>query len=101
LQEVAWTVLAYLQDNAVLSIGIAFIAGFAAYKSVSQDAKSGIILVLIVGTLGLFLGEFLLLYTGLMQYLEKLPELRLLFDFIAAYVGSFIVATIIHFAKPM
>lgn len=101
MQEIAWTVIAYLQGNAVLSIGIAFIAGFAAHKSVTRDAKSGILLVLIVGLSGLFLGEFLLLYTGLMEFLEKLPELRLLFDFIAAYVGSFIVATIIHFVKPM
>jgi len=75
LQEIAWTVIAYLQGNAVLSIGIAFIAGFAAHKSVTRDAKSGILLVLIVGLSGLFLGEFLLLYTGLMEFLEKLPDL--------------------------
>ena len=32
---------------------------------------------------------------------KKLPEFRVLFDFLAAYVGSFIVAAIIHFIKPM
>jgi hypothetical protein len=50
---------------------------------------------------GLFLGQFMVFFFGLHDYLEKLPELRFLFDVIVAYFGSFIVAAIIHFIKPM
>ena len=42
----------------------------------------------------------MLLYFGLVDYLERLPEFRLLFDFIAAYVGSFVIAAVIHAIKP-
>jgi hypothetical protein len=40
-------------------------------------------------------------FFGLTAYLEKLPEFRFLFDFVAAYVGAFVVAAIIHFIKPL
>jgi hypothetical protein len=33
--------------------------------------------------------------------MEQLPEFRVLFDFLAAYVGSFVVAAVIHFVKPL
>jgi len=101
LQEIAREVFAYFQGNAVLYIGMAFVAGFAAHKSVTHDARSGIILVLIIGSLGLFLGQFMLLYFGLTEYLKNISEFRLFFDFVAAYVGSFVVATLFHFVKPM
>jgi len=55
---------------------------------------------LIVGIVGLFLGEFMIFYYGLDEYLDNIAAFRLLFDFIAAYVGSFVVAAIIHFIKP-
>jgi hypothetical protein len=32
--------------------------------------------------------------------LETISQVRLLFDFIAAYIGSFVVAAIIHFIRP-
>ena len=100
MQELAREVVAYLKGNPVLYIGIAFVAGFAAHKTVTYESRSGVILFLIVGLLGLFLGQFVLLYFGLTEYLEKLPEFRPLFDFFTAYIGSFIVATLIHFVKP-
>ena len=93
-------VAAYLQPNPVLSLGIAFVAGFAAVKTVAYDQRAGFILFALVGVVGLLLGEFVLLYYGLDGYLEPISEFRILFDFIAAYIGSFIVAAIIHFIKP-
>jgi hypothetical protein len=42
-----------------------------------------------------------ILFLGLQEYIEMLPEFRVLFDFIAAYVGSFIVAAIVHAIRPM
>jgi hypothetical protein len=51
--------------------------------------------------MGLFLSQFVILFFGLHGYLESLPQFRILFDFVAAYVGSFIVAAIIHFVKPV
>jgi hypothetical protein len=54
-----------------------------------------------IGVFGLFLSQFVILFFGLQEYLETIPEFRLLFDFIAAYVGSFVVAAIIHFIKPL
>jgi len=55
---------------------------------------------MIVGLVGLFLGEFMLVYFALNDYLENISQFRIFFDFIAAYVGSFFVAAIIHFIKP-
>ena len=93
-------VAAYLQPNPVLSRGVAFVAGFAAMKTVAYDQRAGFILFSLVGVVGLILGEFVLLYYGLDGYLEPISEFRILFDFIAAYIGSFLVAAIIHFVKP-
>lgn len=93
-------VAAYLQPNPVLSLGVAFVAGFAAMKTVAYDQRAGFILFALVGVVGLFLGEFVLLYYGLDEYLEPISEFRILFDLIAAYIGSFLVAAIIHFIKP-
>jgi uncharacterized membrane protein YeaQ/YmgE (transglycosylase-associated protein family) len=100
LGETLEKVAAYLQPNPVLSLGIAFVAGFAAMKTVAYDQRAGFILFALVGVVGLLLGEFVLLYYGLDRYLEPISEFRILFDFIAAYIGSFIVAAIIHFIKP-
>ena len=98
--ETVQRVAAYLQPNPVLSLGIAFVAGFAAMKTVAYDQRAGFILFALVGVVGLLLGEFVLVYYELDKYLEPISEFRILFDLIAAYVGSFIVAAIIHFIKP-
>jgi len=100
LGETLEKVAAYLQPNPVLSLGIAFVAGFAAMKTVAYDQRAGFILFALVGVVGLLLGEFVLLYYGLDGYLDPISEFRIFFDFIAAYIGSFIVAAIIHFIKP-
>ena len=71
-----------------------------AMKIVAYDQRAGFILFTLVGVVGLFLGDFVLLYYGLDEYLEPISEFRILFDLIAAYIGSFLVAAIIHFIKP-
>ena len=101
MQEIAREVYAYFQANPVLYVGMAFVAGFLAHKTVARDAGSAFILSAIIGLVGLFLGQFMLFYFGLKEYLEKIAEFRLFFDFFAAYIGSFVVAAAIHFVKPM
>jgi uncharacterized membrane protein YeaQ/YmgE (transglycosylase-associated protein family) len=101
MQETARTVFQYLLSNPVLYLGIAFIAGFAGSKTVAYEGKGGFVLYLIVGIFGLFLSQFVILFYGLQQYLETVSEFRVFFDFIAAYIGSFVVAAIVHFIKPM
>jgi len=100
LGETFQKVAAYLQPNPLLALGLAFVAGFAAVKTVAYDQRGGVILFALVGVVGLFLGEFVLLYYRLDEYLETISQFRILFDLIAAYIGSFIVAAIIHFIKP-
>jgi uncharacterized membrane protein YeaQ/YmgE (transglycosylase-associated protein family) len=101
MQETAQTVLQYLLQNPIAHLGIAFIAGFAGSKTVAYEGKAGLVIYLLVGAVGLFLSQFVIIFYGLNDYLETVSEFRLLFDFIAAYVGSFIVAAVIHFIKPM
>ena len=101
MRETAEVVFHYLLGNPVLYLGVAFIAGLAGNKTVAYEGRTGFFLYLLIGVFGLFLSQFVILFFGLQEYLEKLPEFRVLFDFLAAYVGSFIVAAIIHFIKPM
>ena len=99
--EIAQQVAAYLQASPILYLGIAFIAGLAADRTVAYERRSGFVLFSLMGLIGLFLSQFVILFFGLQGYLESLPQFRIVFDFIAAYVGSFIVAAIIHFVKPV
>lgn len=55
---------------------------------------------LVIGLLGLFLGEFMLIYSKIVEYLESLAQLRILVDLIVAYLGSFLITAIVHFVKP-
>ena len=100
LQEAAAQVFAYLQGSPIVAVVLAFIAGLAAVKTVAHDSRVGLVLFLVVGALGLILGEFVLVYFKLDEYLENLSALRIVFDFIVAYLGSFFIAAIIHFIKP-
>ena len=100
MQEIAQQVFAYLQGSLLVSLILAFVAGFAADKTVAYDRRSGVVFFLIVGLLGLFLGEFMIFFFKLDEYLKTISELRIVFDLIAAYIGSFVVAAIIHFVKP-
>ncbi len=98
--EAVQKVATYLQLYPILTVGMAFVAGFAAVKTVAHDRRSSWWFYLLVGVVGLFLGEFILFYYALDEYLENISQFRIFFDFIAAYVGSFIAAAIIHFVKP-
>jgi uncharacterized membrane protein YeaQ/YmgE (transglycosylase-associated protein family) len=100
LLECATEVFAYLQGSIIVSLGLAFVAGFAADKTVAHERRSGVLFFLVVGLLGLFLGEFMLVYSRIVEYLENIAELRILVDIIVAYLGSFFVTAIIHFVKP-
>jgi uncharacterized membrane protein YeaQ/YmgE (transglycosylase-associated protein family) len=100
LQEIALQVIDYLKANPALASGIAIISGVAASKSVAHDRTWGIIVYLIVGLIGFFLGQFVILYFRFQEHLDKIPEFRILFDLIAAYIGSFVFAALIHFIKP-
>ena len=92
-------IIQYVQAHPVPFAGVVLLAGWAACKTVAYDWKS-LPLFLIVGLLGFALGQFAML-SFVKEYLEKLPEFRMLFDFFAAYLGSFILAAIIHFIKPV
>ena len=84
-----------------MSLAVAFIAGWAASKTVASEWRSGVILWLFVGVAGLFLSQFVLLFSGLQDYIEGISEFRILFDLIAAYVASFFIAALIHFVRPL
>jgi uncharacterized membrane protein YeaQ/YmgE (transglycosylase-associated protein family) len=89
-----------MQDNALETTIIVVISGFASCKLVASDWKGLKLLFLVVGAFGYFLGQFTVLYLGLKEILDQIPQFTWLFDFIAGFVGSFIVATIANFVKP-
>lgn len=101
MQEVAQQASAYLQASPLLNLVIAFLGGLAATRTVAYERRGNWLTALVVGILGFFLAQFGIIYFGLLEYFEKLPGFRILFDFLTAYVGSFIVATLIHFVKPL
>ncbi|MFQ5850927.1 MAG: hypothetical protein ACE5JU_10110 [Candidatus Binatia bacterium] len=102
MKGTAQEVLGYFQENLVATLVIALIAGFLAGKTVAYGGKRrGLVFFFAVGLLGSFLGQFAVLYFGLKEVLEQIPEFRLVFDLLAAYVGSFILASMIHFLKPL
>jgi hypothetical protein len=39
-------------------------------------------------------------YYNYTEYLDSLLELRVLADMIAAFIGSFVIAGVIHFIRP-
>lgn len=101
MQEVAQQASAYLLSSPILNLVIAFVSGLAATKTVAYERRGNWLMALIVGVLGFFLAQFAVIYLGLLEYFEKLPNFRILLDFLAAYVGSFVVAALIHFVKPL
>jgi uncharacterized membrane protein YeaQ/YmgE (transglycosylase-associated protein family) len=100
MKEIVQEVLEYFRENLVVTLVIALIAGFAARKTVAHGEKGNFALYFIVGLLGSFLGQYAILYFGLKEIMEELAAFRLVFDFLAAYIGSFILAALIHFIKP-
>lgn len=97
----AQEVIRYSLDHLIFTFAIAFIAGFSATKSVAHGKKGNLLILFPLGLLGFFLGQFAILYLGLEKILWQLPEFRFIFDLLAAYIGSFILASLIHFIKPL
>ena len=99
--DVAQQVWGYFQAYPLSSSIIAYVAGWAASVTVERGRSRIWIFHIFVGVLGSFLGQYALVYLGLREISEKLPEFRYLFDFFIAYLGSFVVAAIVHFIKPL
>jgi uncharacterized membrane protein YeaQ/YmgE (transglycosylase-associated protein family) len=99
--EAAHQVWAYFQAYPLAASIIAYVAGWAASVTVERGRSRIWLFHLVVGVFGSFLGQYALVYLGLREILEKLPEFRYLFDFFIAYLGSFVVAAIVHFIKPL
>jgi len=100
MKEVAQEALKYLQDNLLLTIVLAAVAGFAGMKTVSLAKKTNPALFFIVGALGTFLGQFAIRYLGIKDVLDQVSEFSIIFDLLAAYIGSFIVGAIVHMFSP-
>jgi uncharacterized membrane protein YeaQ/YmgE (transglycosylase-associated protein family) len=100
LQEIVQDILIYIKSNPVLSLVIAFIAGFLATRIVAAERRPGVLGFTIIGLFGLLLGHFMIAYFGYTEYLDSLLELRVIADLIAAFIGSFVIAGIIHFIRP-
>jgi uncharacterized membrane protein YeaQ/YmgE (transglycosylase-associated protein family) len=100
VEQVARDALSYIQANLAASVVIAIVTGFAACKSVASDWKEIGLLFIFVGITGFFLGQFMLVFLGLKDTLNQLPEFTWLFDIVIGFVGSFVVATIVNFFKP-
>jgi len=75
LQEIISDIAIYIWSNPVLSLVIAFIAGFLATRIVAAERRHT-------------------------EYLDSLLELRIIADMIAAFIGAFVIAGIIHFIRP-
>lgn len=79
---------------------LAFIAGFLATRIVGSERRPGVLGFTIIGICGFFLGHFMIAYFNYTEYLDSLLELRVIADLMAAILGSFVIAGIIHFIRP-
>ena len=100
MREIAAEVLRYFQENLLAAAVVALITGFLASKTVAHGEKGNIAGYFFVGVLGSFLGQFAIRYIGLKETLDQVAGLWLIFDMLAAYLGSFVIATMFHFLKP-
>ena len=100
MQQITQDILIYFQLNPVLSLVIAFIAGFLATRIVAAERRPGVLGFTVIGLCGFFIGHFMIAYYNYTEYLDSLMELRVLADMIAAFIGSFVIAGVIHFIRP-
>jgi len=100
MKEIAQAALQYIQENLLVSLVFAVIAGFAGMKTVSLAKKTNPALFFIVGALGVFLGQFAILYFGLKGIIDEISAFRPFFDLLVAYIGAFIVASLVNIFKP-
>jgi uncharacterized membrane protein YeaQ/YmgE (transglycosylase-associated protein family) len=100
VEQIAREAFSYIQANIAANAVIAVVTGFAACKSVAADWKDIGLLFIVVGIVGFFLGQFMIVFLGLKEFLDLLPQFTWLFDILIGFVGSFIIATIVNFFKP-
>jgi uncharacterized membrane protein YeaQ/YmgE (transglycosylase-associated protein family) len=94
-------VLGYCRENALPVLIISLIAGLAACKTVMHQRRLNGVIYLLVGLVGSLVGQYASRATGLKELPDNLPMFWILFDFLLAYAGSFVVAAAIHFVKPL
>lgn len=94
-------VLRHFQDQLLVTIVFGLLAGFLASKTVSFGQNSHLAFFLAIGLLGSFIGQFAMLYFNVEYVIGNIPQFRLFFDLLFAYLGSFLLASIIHFIKPL
>lgn len=94
-------VLIYFQDNLLVTIVFGLLAGFLASKTVAFGRDNHLALFLAIGLLGSFMGQLAMLFFNVEYVIGNIPQFRLLFDLLAAYAGAFILASLIHFIKPV
>ena len=100
MQELVLDQLIYIIDNPVLTLVISLISGFLATRLVTPNRRFGSFVSSVVGLMGFFLGYFVLSYNQLNEHLDSLLEFCIVINLSAAFVGSFVIAGIIHFVKP-
>ncbi len=100
MEQSAREALLYMQTNPITSVLVALLTGFAACRSVASDWKGFSLLFVFVGFAGFFFGQFMVLFLGLKEVLDQIPQFTFLFDLVIGFIGSFIVATIVNFIKP-
>jgi uncharacterized membrane protein YeaQ/YmgE (transglycosylase-associated protein family) len=101
MRETAEQVAEHFQGNLLAVVLIVFVAGYLAVQSVMPGKTGGLVFYITVGLLGTFLGQFGMLYFDLESYLAGVPHFRPIFDLVAAYIGAFAFASLIHFLKPL
>ena len=94
-------VLIYFQDQLLVTIVFGLLAGFLASKTVAIGRSGQLAFFLAIGLIGSFIGQFAILYLGLDKVFDHVHQFRLVFDLIAAYIGAFIIASVVHFIKPL
>jgi uncharacterized membrane protein YeaQ/YmgE (transglycosylase-associated protein family) len=97
----AENVLQYFQDQLLVTIVFGLLAGFLASKTVSIGKSGHLAFFLAIGLLGSFVGQFAMLYFNVEYVIGNVPQFRLFFDLLAAYLGSFLLASIVHFIRPL
>src|SRR5262245_4285173 len=74
MRETAQVVFHYLLGSPVIYLGIAFIAGLAANKTVAHDGRAGFFLYLLIGVFGLFLSQFVILSSDCRNIWRSYPS---------------------------
>ena len=100
MREIVLETLIYVIDHPVLTIVFVFFGGFLANRIVLAERRLGVIGFTFLGLLGFLIGHFMIMYSGWNERLDDLRDLRVVVEFLAACVGSFVVAGIVHFIKP-